>query len=49
MSSDAFRERYMLRNIQRDESERYWPLRLVALRTHPEAFGASYELSSQLR
>nr|WP_154958285.1 N-acetyltransferase [Paenibacillus xylanexedens] len=48
MSSDAFKERYMLRNIQRDESDLYWPLRLEALRTHPEAFGASYELSSQL-
>ncbi|MBR2566486.1 MAG: GNAT family N-acetyltransferase [Paenibacillus sp.] len=48
MSSDARQERYILRNIQRDESDLYWPLRLEALRTHPEAFGASYELSSQL-
>ncbi|WP_145328866.1 GNAT family N-acetyltransferase [Paenibacillus xylanexedens] len=48
MSSDVFKERYELRNIQRDESDLYWPLRLEALKTHPEAFGASYELSSQL-
>ncbi|MCK6074539.1 GNAT family N-acetyltransferase [Paenibacillus silvae] len=48
MSIDAGREKYMLRNIERGESDVYWPLRLEALRTHPEAFGASYELSSQL-
>ena len=48
MSSDVLEESYILRNIQRDDSDLYWPLRLEALRTHPEAFGASYELSSQL-
>ena len=48
MRRDAVRDSYILRNIERDESDLYWPLRLEALQTHPEAFGASYELSSQL-
>lgn len=34
--------------MEREEYGLYWPLRLEALRTHPEAFGASYEISSQL-
>ncbi|MGQ8871267.1 GNAT family N-acetyltransferase [Paenibacillus sp. TSA_86.1] len=48
MTTDAGQGKYILRNIRRDESDLYWPLRLEALRTHPEAFGASYELSSKL-
>ncbi|WP_029880628.1 MULTISPECIES: GNAT family N-acetyltransferase [unclassified Paenibacillus] len=39
---------FILRNIRRDEAEHYWPLRLEALKNHPEAFGASFEMSIQL-
>jgi ribosomal protein S18 acetylase RimI-like enzyme len=39
---------FTLRNIRRDEAEQYWPLRLEALKNHPEAFGASFEMSVQL-
>jgi len=39
---------FILRNIRRDEAEKYWPLRLEALKNHPEAFGASFEMSIQL-
>lgn len=39
---------FILRNIRRDEAEQYWPLRLEALKNHPEAFGASFEMSVQL-
>lgn len=48
MSTNAEQDGYILRNILRDESDLYWPLRLKALKMHPEAFGASYELSRQL-
>lgn len=30
-------------NIKKEQAEAFWALRLEALRTHPEAFGASYE------
>ncbi|MDN8592553.1 GNAT family N-acetyltransferase [Paenibacillus sp. 11B] len=39
---------FILRNIRSDEAEQYWPLRLEALKNHPEAFGASFEMSIQL-
>lgn len=39
---------FILRNIRSDEAEQYWPLRLEALKNHPEAFGASFEMSVQL-
>ncbi|MDQ0657689.1 GNAT family N-acetyltransferase [Paenibacillus sp. W2I17] len=48
MNEDRKQETYIIRNIQRDEADIYWPLRLEALKTHPEAFGASFELSIQL-
>lgn len=48
MNKKAGRERYILRSVEREEYGLYWPLRLEALRTHPEAFGASYEIYSQL-
>jgi RimJ/RimL family protein N-acetyltransferase len=48
LNKKAGRERYILRSVEREEYGLYWPLRLEALRTHPEAFGASYEISSQL-
>ncbi|WP_458126009.1 N-acetyltransferase family protein [Paenibacillus sp. Z3-2] len=48
MNKDREQETYIIRNIQRDEADLYWPLRLEALKTHPEAFGASFELSNQL-
>ena len=47
MNADRKQETYIIRNIQRDEADIYWPLRLEALKTHPEAFGASFELSIQ--
>jgi RimJ/RimL family protein N-acetyltransferase len=37
-----------VRNIQFTEIERFWQLRLEALKTNPEAFGSSYEESAQL-
>ncbi|OMF16719.1 GNAT family N-acetyltransferase [Paenibacillus amylolyticus] len=48
MNEDRKQETYIIRNIQRDEADIYWPLRLEALKTHPEAFGASFELSIQI-
>lgn len=48
MNEGRKQETYTIRNIQRDEADIYWPLRLEALKTHPEAFGASFELSIQL-
>lgn len=48
MNEDRKQETYIIRNIQRDEADVYWPLRLEALKTHPEAFGASFELSIQI-
>ncbi|MEN1985500.1 GNAT family N-acetyltransferase [Paenibacillus hubeiensis] len=35
----------IFRGILPDEAEAYWPLRLEALKNHPESFGASYEMS----
>ncbi|RPK29679.1 GNAT family N-acetyltransferase [Paenibacillus xylanexedens] len=48
MNEGRKQETYTIRNIQRDEADIYWSLRLEALKTHPEAFGASFELSIQL-
>lgn len=48
MNEDRKQETYIIRNIKRDEADIYWPFRLEALKTHPEAFGASFELSVQL-
>ncbi|MEK4361357.1 GNAT family N-acetyltransferase [Paenibacillus sp. FSL M8-0212] len=48
MNEDRKQETYIIRNIQRDEADIYWPFRLEALKTHPEAFGASFELSVQI-
>ncbi|MDQ0721754.1 ribosomal protein S18 acetylase RimI-like enzyme [Paenibacillus sp. W4I10] len=48
MNEGGKQETYTIRNIQRDEADIYWSLRLEALKTHPEAFGASFELSIQL-
>ncbi|WP_339785007.1 GNAT family N-acetyltransferase [Paenibacillus sp. FSL R7-0313] len=48
MNEGRKQETYTIRNIQRDEADIYWPLRLEALKTHPEAFGASFELSIQI-
>ncbi|MFB7554203.1 GNAT family N-acetyltransferase [Streptomyces sp. NPDC056154] len=33
----------MIQNIQREQADDFWKLRLEALRLHPEAFGSSYE------
>ncbi|SEN03322.1 GNAT family N-acetyltransferase [Paenibacillus sp. OK076] len=48
MKGDRKENVFILRNIRRDEAEKYWPLRLEALKNHPEAFGASFEMSIQL-
>lgn len=48
MNGDRKENVFILRNIRRDEAEKYWPLRLEALKNHPEAFGASFEMSIQL-
>ncbi|MGD0029783.1 GNAT family N-acetyltransferase [Paenibacillus illinoisensis] len=48
MSEDIKQSMFTIRNIRRDEADRYWSLRLEALKNHPESFGASYELSVQL-
>ncbi|MDT9719386.1 GNAT family N-acetyltransferase [Paenibacillus sp. ClWae2A] len=48
MNEGRKQETYIISNIQRDEADIYWPLRLEALKTHPEAFGASFELSIQI-
>ncbi len=38
-------ERHLMyiQNIQREQAAEFWKLRLEALKTHPEAFGSSYE------
>ncbi|MGO4730402.1 GNAT family N-acetyltransferase [Paenibacillus sp. 2KB_22] len=48
MNENGKQETYIIRNIKRDEADVYWPFRLEALKTHPEAFGASFELSIQI-
>ncbi|WP_433752096.1 N-acetyltransferase family protein [Paenibacillus amylolyticus] len=48
MSEGYTQDGYVIRNIHRDEADVYWPFRLEALKTHPEAFGASFELSIQI-
>ncbi|WFR62246.1 GNAT family N-acetyltransferase [Paenibacillus amylolyticus] len=48
MSEAYTQDGYVIRNIRRDEADIYWPFRLEALKTHPEAFGASFELSIQI-
>lgn len=35
-----------IRNIETAEAEKFWQLRLEALRTNPEAFGSTYEEAS---
>ncbi|MGN7411742.1 N-acetyltransferase family protein [Paenibacillus sp. SAF-068] len=48
MSEGYTQDGYVIRNIRRDEADIYWPFRLEALKMHPEAFGASFELSIQI-
>lgn len=48
MSKARKQNLFIIRNIRREEADQYWPLRLEALKNHPEAFGASFELSVQL-
>ncbi|MBT2284810.1 GNAT family N-acetyltransferase [Paenibacillus polymyxa] len=48
MNENGKQKNYIIRNIKRDEADVYWPFRLEALKTHPEAFGASFELSIQI-
>ncbi|MGF9698040.1 GNAT family N-acetyltransferase [Paenibacillus sp. MABNR03] len=48
MSEERKQDMFTIRNIRRDEADKYWPLRLEALKNHPEAFGSSYEASVPL-
>ncbi|WP_440117947.1 N-acetyltransferase family protein [Paenibacillus sp. QZ-Y1] len=48
MSEARKQNLFIIRNIRREETDQYWPLRLEALKNHPEAFGASFEISVQL-
>lgn len=48
MSKASSNESISIRNIVRDDAEHYWPFRLEALKNHPEAFGASFEISVQI-